>query len=202
MVLRQILQEHPEFHPAMVDVDVSAKQLAEVSMGRLRTLNASALEVRREDLNVGDGRLMLLMRSLLHYFGQDGLDKLLRHLRKQMHPGEAMIHQTACFIDEADSRCANRLYELMRSPKWYPTQGQFREILARGGWGTVEIRPAPPLALESAELAERYQLTRADVEHIRERLSREFPDCPTAFVVKDGGFIAWLHYAIFICRAK
>ena len=202
MLLRRISERHPHLRVRLVDVDVSARQLAEVRDGRVQPLNASALEVRREDLQVGEGRLMLLMRSLLHYFGREGLRPLLRHLRDQLKPGEAMVHQTACFLDPRDALCANRLYEMMRTHKWYPAECELREVLEGAGWDVSPARPAPPLALESADLAERYQLSPRDLDEIRRGLEREFGPVPAVFAPRPGGFIAWLHYAIFICRAK
>ncbi|MBN2582292.1 MAG: class I SAM-dependent methyltransferase [Planctomycetes bacterium] len=199
-VLQQLAAQHGDSQLRLVDVDLSAKQLAEVG-GAIETLEASALNVRREDLAVGNGRLVFLMRSLLHYFGRAGLTPVLQHLRHQMKPGEALVHQTACFADPRDAACANRLYEMMGTDKWYPTEDELRGILGKSGWHVAQVHSAPPLALESADLSERYQLSETDVESIRSRLEVEFGATPAVFVPKPGGFIAWLHYAIFICRA-
>jgi len=199
-VLQQLAAQHPDLRLRLVNVDLSPKQLAEVD-GDIETFKASALEVRRGDLAVQDGPLVLLMRSLLHYFGRQGLASVLGHLRRQMKSGEALVHQTACFADPQDACCANRLYEMMHTDKWYPTEHQLCDILCQAGWQVVQVRPAPPLALESADLAERYQLSETDVATIRDTLNSEFGSTPAVFAPKPGGFTAWLHYAIFICRA-
>ena len=200
-VLHQLAEQHPELPLRLVNVDLSPRQLAQVDCD-IETLNASALEVRREDLAVREGPLVFLMRSLLHYFGRPGLPSVLQHLRRQVKPGEALVHQTACFADPQDARCANRLYEMMRTDKWYPTEDELREILRDSGWHVAQVRPAPPLALESVDLAERYQLSAEDVATIRGTLDSEFGSTPAVFTPKSDGFIAWLHYAIFICRAE
>jgi hypothetical protein len=62
-----------------------------------------------------------MMRSVLHYFGKDGLRPVLRHLRAQAKPGEYFIHQTASFERVRDANCLNNLYAMMRTQKWYPT---------------------------------------------------------------------------------
>ena len=201
VVLHRLAERHPELRCRLVNVDLSEKQLAEVRDSQIKTLNVSALEVRREDLAVQDGRLLFLIRSLLHYVGREGLRPLLKHLREQMKPTEPLVHQTICFLDPRDARCASRLYEMMGTGKWYPAEGELCEILGEAGWCVAQVRPAPPLALESSDLAERYQLSVEDVARIRKGLENEFGSIPAVFVPKPTGFIAWLHYAIFICRA-
>jgi SAM-dependent methyltransferase len=200
-VLHEIARRCPKMPIRLVNVDLSARQLAEIHDHRIESLEASVEAVRRDDLRVGDGRLMLLMRSVLHYFGADGLRPVLRQIRAQLKATEAFVHQTACFLDAPDARCANRLYELMRTDKWYPSQAELEEILHQTGWTVEAVRFTPPLALESADLAERYQLSAGDVADIRRRMSAEFGNAPEVFHAKDDGFIAWLHYAILVCRA-
>ncbi|MFB3890770.1 MAG: hypothetical protein ACE15C_01975 [Phycisphaerae bacterium] len=76
-----------------------------------------------------------------------------------------------------------------------------RMILRQTGRAVAVVRFTPPLALESADLAERHQLSAQDVIDIRDRVRGEFGGLPEVFLAKDGGFIAWLHYAILVCRA-
>ena len=201
VVLRQLLQRRGDRPVRLVNVDLSARQLAECRDSGIEVLNASALQVRREDLRLAGGRLMFLMRSLLHYFGREGLRPALSHLRKEMIPGELFLHQTVCFAEERDADCANRLYQTMRTGKWFPTTDGLSVALRSTGWEVCEVRYAPPLALESAELMERYQLTPHDVAAIRDDLVKRFGAAPGVLLPRPDGFIAWLHYAIFICRA-
>ena len=198
-LLQLLAEQHPERRARLVNADLSAKQLAECNRDWIETLEVSALKIRREDIRVGDGRLMFLMRSLLHYFGRDGLAPLLRHLRSQMNSGELFVHQTACFVDEQDAQCANRLYELMRTDKWYPTINALRRSLDGSGLNVMDVRHAPPLA--SSELMGRYQLSAADVLTIRDDLTGRAGANTGVLKAIDDGFIAWLHYSIFVCRA-
>jgi SAM-dependent methyltransferase len=200
-LLQLLSEQHPERRVRLVNADLSAKQLAECDRDQIETLEVSALKIRREDIRVGDGRLLFLMRSLLHYFGRDGLAPLLRHLRSQMKSGELFVHQTACFADEQDAQCANRLYELMRTDKWYPTIDELRRSLEGSGLDVMDVRHAPPLALESSELMDRYQLSAADVLAIRDDLTGRAGGNTGVLKTTGDGFIAWLHYSIFVCRA-
>jgi len=117
----------------LVNVDLSATQLAECDDRHIECLPLSAAHVSRRDLNVGNGRLMLIMRSLLHYFGGEGLRPLLGHLVAQLAAGEMFVHQTACFAERRDADCLNLLYQKMGTDKWYPTLGELRETLEASG---------------------------------------------------------------------
>lgn len=82
-VLREIVRRCPKTPVRLVNVDLSAAQLAEVRDGRIENLEASIDTVSRQDLRVGDGRLMFLMRSVLRYFGADGLRPVILHPPRQ-----------------------------------------------------------------------------------------------------------------------
>ena len=184
----------------LVNVDLSAKQLAEADAPRVQRLRLAADRVTRRDLGVGDGRLLIIMRSLLHYAGSEGLRPLLAHLARQLVPGEALVHQSACFAREEDARCLNLLYQRMRTEKWYPTVRQLQAELQAAGLAVREVAPAPPLVLTSADLAERYGLAPREVEAIREELANRFGTAAGVFEPGADGFTAWLHYHIFVCR--
>jgi SAM-dependent methyltransferase len=184
----------------LVNVDLSATQLAECDDRHIECLPVSAARVSRRDLNVGNGRLMIIMRSLLHYFGGEGLRPLLRHLAAQLAAGEMLVHQTASFAERRDADCLNLLYQKMGTDKWYPTLGELRKELEAVGLAVCETESAPPLALTSADLAERYHLSGDDVQTVAEELSQRFGPVPAVFSPAADGFTAWLHYHILTCR--
>jgi hypothetical protein len=185
----------------LVNVDVSDRQMAECPDGRIVMLRMSAHEVTREALGVGEGRLLVIMRSVLHYVGRDGLGPLLRRLRSLVRPGEMFVHQTACFQKEREAECLNLLYDRMRTDKWYPTVEALRAELSEAGWEVREVQPAPALPLEAADLAERYGLARDEVAALGTELEHQCGRIPEVFLPRPEGFMAYLHYHIFTCRA-
>jgi SAM-dependent methyltransferase len=201
-LLRELLRRRPLPGVRLVDVDVSDRQLSACDDVRIERLTASASTVARRDLVEDDQRLLLVARSLLHYFGYSGLTPFLRHLRGQMEVGELFVHQSACFKDSGDAACLNRIYEMMGTEKWYFTIDELKAALKEAGFSLCEIRPAPPLRLDSGDLAERYELSAAQVASIREEVVREFGERPGVFSSAGEGFTAWLHYSIFTCQVK
>jgi SAM-dependent methyltransferase len=201
-LLRELLRRRPLPGVRLVDVDVSDRQLAACNDERVERLAASASTVARRDLAADDQRLLLVARSLLHYFGCDGLQPLLRHLRGQLHSGELFVHQSACFADDGDAACLNRVYEMMKTEKWYFTVDELEAALGKAGFSLNEVRAAPPLRLDSCDLAERYGLGADLVASIREEVGREFGERLGVFTQSGEGFTAWLHYSIFTCRAE
>jgi len=184
----------------LVNVDLSATQLAECDDRHIECLPLSAARVSRRDLGIEDGRLMFIMRSLLHYFGGEGLRPLLRHLVAQLAAGEMFVHQTASFAERRDADCLNLLYQKMETDKWYPTLDELRKELETAGLEICDTEPAPPLALTSADLAERYHLSGDDMQTVAEELPRRFGPVPAVFSPAADGFTAWLHYHILTCR--
>jgi len=201
-LLRELLRRHPLEGVRLVDVDVSDRQLSACNDGRIERLAASASTVARQDLVAEDQRLLLVARSLLHYFGCDGLLPLLRHLRSQLHEGELFVHQSACFKDSEDAARLNRVYEMMKTEKWYFTVDELEAALKEAGFSLSEVRAAPPLQLDSCDLAERYGLGAEEVASIREKVGQKFGERPGVFTTSGKGFTAWLHYSIFTCRAE
>lgn len=201
-LLEQVLSLCQAPGAVLVNVDLSPRQLDQCRSGQITDLNRSASEVTRRDLHAGAGRLMFVMRSLLHYFGREGLGPFLEHLRAQMKPGEILVHQTACFTDPRDADCLNRLYGRMRTGKWYPTRQELRDRMEQAGWSVSGEDPAPPLLLTSADLAERYQLTPADIAAILRELTERFGHVPEVFEPSASGFTAFLHYQILTCVAR
>ena len=201
-LLKELLRRRPLPGVRLVDVDVSDRQLSACNDGRIERLFASAADVARRDLVEEDQRLLLVARSLLHYFGNSGLLPLLCHLRGQLCEGELFVHQSACFADGGDATCLNRIYEMMGTEKWYFTIDELEAALDKAGFSLSEVRVAPPLQLDSGDLAERYELSAAQVASIRKEVGREFCERPGVFTSTGEGFTAWLHYSIFTCRAE
>ena len=186
---------------ALTVLDDSAPQLAEAAKAGLACVRGSAGAFRRTDVAPAGARILWLMRSVLHYAGAAGLDPLLRHLRDQAAPGECWVHQTACFECAEDAARLNALYAKMRTAKWYPTIADLQARLAAAGWTVDSVRPAPTLALDSAELAARYELDEADVRRIAAEMASAFGADESVFRRKSGGFSADVHYRTGAGRA-
>ncbi|MFC1980025.1 class I SAM-dependent methyltransferase [Chloroflexota bacterium] len=199
-ILSELAKRHPETSIRYINVDISPEQLRECKYDDITSLQTSAEDITRGSLVKDDSSLMFIMRSLLHYLGYYGVTPFLKHLRAQMKPGETMIHQTACFESYEDADCANHLYALMRTPKWYPTVTSLTQTLIETGWQVLYCKPAPNLCLKSPELAERYDLSAEDITHIRKEIGRKY-NRPMVFISDDSNFTAFLHYRIFTCRA-
>ncbi len=185
----------------LVDLDASAAQLEVAAAAGLRTVQGAVNAFYRADLVPRGCRTLFLMRSVLHYFGAEGLLPVLQHLRAQAEPGEFWIHQTACFERPADARCLNALYRRMHTMKGYPTIADLRGSLETAGWEVESVAPMPALHLESDELGERYGLTAPDLERIGQAMAEEFGAEFSVFRRLPPGFEAILHYRLFVCRA-
>ena len=144
---------------------------------------------------------MWLMRSVLHYAGEDGLVPLLGHLRAQAAAGERWVHQTACFERGEDAACLNELYRRMRTGKWYPTVEGLRGCLEQAGWKVDGIRAAAVLPLESGELGMRYGIGPDELRAIGRDLAGAFGERQGVFTGGAEGFRAYLHYRIWVCTA-
>jgi len=182
-----------------VDLDASPDQLAVARTAGFVSLLGSVETFSRHEMPFENGRTLFLMRSVLHYFGQEGLRRVLRHIREQLRPGEFFVHQTASFQRQQDADCLNTLYHLMRSPKWYPTVDALCGCLREEGWHVLEVCPAPPLRLRSDDLMSRYTLDETDLRRILEErsLTSAVPD--DVFQKTDPSFCAFLHYSIYVC---
>jgi hypothetical protein len=200
-ILEEVLQERSYPEVRFVNIDLSGEQTSTCSNPRVESLNLNVFEITRGQFGITQEPLMFIMRSVLHYHGRDGLRPFLKHIRGQMQKGEIFIHQTACFEHDADAACLNRLYQLMKTQKWYPVTETLKDILNEEGFNVEDTCPAPKLLLQSAELAERYHLSHKDMSSIGEEIKREFGEIPEVFVRRPEGYTAFLHYGIFTCRA-
>jgi hypothetical protein len=184
-----------------INVDLSKRQLEGCDDTDIQRIQGAVSDITRDQfINDGCG-LTLMMRSVLHYEGPDGLPSLLSHLRAQLQPGETFIHQTACFQDSRNADCLNMLYAMMDSPKWYPTVDALAGVLGDTGWEVAAIADAPPLPLTSTDLADRYGLSPETLTLIHATLTERFGTVAGVFEPTDGGFTAHLHYRIFTCHA-
>ncbi|NOZ20899.1 MAG: hypothetical protein GXP25_07390 [Planctomycetes bacterium] len=203
LILHRVLAQAPCNGVRMEDVDISLRQLSQDRDPHIMDLAYSVADVTRANLCPReDDRLMFTLRSLLHYFGHEGSRTLLRHLREQMNPGEAFVHQSACFEDPRGAECLDRIYAMMKSDKWYTTVDEMTVILQEEGWTATKIETAPPIHLTSADLADRYHLSDADVAAIRDDVTSRFGALPGVFDHMEDGFSSWLHYRIFTCVAE
>lgn len=184
-----------------VNLDCSAIQLETMEQNGISRINGLISDFRRNDIAALDKRVFFIMRSVLHYFGRDGLMDTLRHIRHQARRGEMFIHQTACFENEDESRCINFLYQEMGTPKWYPTIDRLRNSMVDSNWRVIDIFPAAPLKLSSAELGQRYGLDSQTLRDIRNRVTKEFGEKKSVFQPGQNGFTAYLHYRICVSEA-
>jgi SAM-dependent methyltransferase len=198
-LLSRLLAEGVDPGVRLVDLDDSPAQVAAAQAAGIACLRKAVDSFSRRDIGPEDGRCLFLMRSVLHYFGRDGLRPVLRHLRAQMRPGEFFVHQTASFERQQDADCLNALYQLMRTTKWYPSVSFLRDCLREEGWQVLEVCPAAALRLRDDDLAQRYQLAPADICRIRARLRDEPRPPEDVATVTDSGFCAFLHYWTYVC---
>lgn len=200
-MLSQLAQE--EIGSALlVNINCSDAQLALVNQANISLVRSSIDEFRRTGVATRNQRLLLMMRSVLHYFGESGLQPLLRHLRSQMEPGEFFVHQSAVFDNEEDAVCLNTLYQQMRTQKWYPSTAEMETRLADSGWRVTGSVAAPALLLDSVDLGLRYALDAGDLARIRNAMIEKFGTTNRPFRLTSSGFCAELHYRIFTCAAS
>jgi SAM-dependent methyltransferase len=185
----------------LVNIDISSRQLENLKgNGRIKNICKGLSDFKRADLG-NEGKYLFIMRSALHYFGQDGLEPLLKQLRAQMKEGECFVHQTACFEDRRDCDCANMIYKMMNTAKWYPRAEQLHEILEKTGWKIESVSDAPKLTLSCEDLAERYCLDSEVIRQISNDTNKQYGQKKNVFELTQNGFCAYLHYKIFTCRA-
>jgi len=186
---------------ALVNVDCSEAQLALINEEGISSVCTSIGGFRRGDVAAGDKRFFYMMRSVLHYHGENGLSPLLRHLRDQAEEGEFFVHQSASFDNEEEAACLNALYRHMRTRKWYPTVNDLKRRLADSGWRVTAVIQSPSLLLTSDDLGRRYALDTNDIWRIRDMMARAFGEMNSVFRLTPSGFHADLHYRIYTCVA-
>lgn len=200
-ILQELIVSGLDAQVMPVNLDGSTTQLDAMKKNGIACINRLISDFTRRDLADESKRIFFIMRSVLHYFGRDGLAPVLRHIRRQARAGEIFIHQTACFENETDAQCINFLYQAMHTPKWYPTVGELKERLSEAHWEVIDEHPAPPLKLSSAELGRRYGLNMPMMESISRKLLDQFGNIDHVFQHGENEFVAHLHYRIFVVRA-
>jgi hypothetical protein len=200
-LLSQLLAAGIDARVSLVNLDDSATQLAAAIKTGVSCIRGSVDLFLRQEVGPQEKRFLFIMRSVLHYFGEEGLRPVLRHLRAQAKPGEYFIHQTASFFRQQDADCLNELYQIMRTRKWYPTVDFLCKCLRAEGWQVLEVLPVLPLHLTCNDLMQRYHIDRKDVLHISDRLSINSVVSDKVFKKTGDGFCAFLYYWIYVCTA-
>ncbi len=185
----------------LVNLDRARAQVVLSEEEGISSLQTSIANFRRGEVAAEDSRIFFLMRSVLHYYGKDGLAPLLGCLREHAREGEFFVHQTASFDSEEEASCLNALYRYMRTHKWYPTTDDLQNHLEKNGWRVTKTAPAPPLLLTSDDLGRRYALDENDIGRIRNLMADEFGGRNSAFRLLPTGFQAELRYRIYTCVA-
>lgn len=185
----------------LVNVEVSPKQLSVCNNDRIEIVQASMDKVTRSQLQVEDEKLMLIARSVLHYFGRLGIDPLLRHLHGQLRPGEYFVHQSAAFQSQRDADVMNHLYARMGTEKWFFTVDELKSKLEDADFIVHEVIPAPRLEMISIELGERYGLSPEQRGSIGREIEKLFGRNMDVSECDGNGFKAFLHASIFTCEA-
>jgi len=184
---------------SLINLDDSAIQLDVARETGISCVHDSVGSFSRNDVGSEAAHLLFVMRSVLHYFGEDGLTQVLRHLYAQIRPGEFFVHQTASFRRQEDADCLNNLYRMMRTKKWYPTVDFICKCLRDEGWQVVEIIPCAPLQLTHDELAQRYNLDQTTMLHIKDQLFHSPIVSEDVLKKTDDGFCVFLHYWMYVC---
>jgi len=201
-ILKELLKTDDSTDICFVDVDLSMKQLGCIENTCIQRLQSSLTDLSREHFPSNMNSLLVCMRSVLHYFRQGGLISVLSHIRSIMKPGEYFIHQTACFSDEVQAACLNKLYQQMHTIKWYPTQQYLQSTLHKAGWYIEHLSSAHCISLSSKDLIQRYQISEKEMDHINTDLFERFGEIQDIYIQTEQGFIACLPYTIFTCVAE
>lgn len=185
----------------LVDIDLSADQLAQARAPGLETLCRSLLEFTRAEIAGADERVLFLTRSTLHYAGLFGLKPMLQHWRNQARPGEYLVQQTVCSPNPEEALLNSELLERLHSSKWMPPLRTLEQACEQTGWEVRAVAPAPSLLMESHDLQQRYRISDAEMRDVRARLAERYAAQASLRITPDG-FEIDLPYRILICRAQ
>lgn len=197
-LLDQVRERFNGDAPRLLNIDVSRDQLDQCR--GMDVMLCSALDLRRQALVREKERLMLISRSVMHYFGKDQQDRFLSSLRSVMEEGEMMVQQPASFATEEECECMNILYPMMGVDKFYLTPEGLRKAHERNGFEVVSMKAAPPLDLRSEDLADRYDISD---ENMRKMcgIMRRYRLHEQGFEVNDRSFRGPFTYVIVTARA-
>ncbi|MFA5203191.1 MAG: class I SAM-dependent methyltransferase [Lentisphaeria bacterium] len=187
--------------PRLINVDASPDQLTAAKARGLECLNVPAEKFTRDMALKDGGRLMLVMRSVLHYYQAADHLPFLLHLRRQLQEKELFLHQTLAFASPRETAAINALYALMRTTKAFFTPAEIAAMLATGGFVTPKPRHLHDVPVPSNELASRYQLGPRDIRAIIDRVGT-LPGTSKVFTVTGtDSFRMFLKYYLFKCTA-
>jgi len=201
-VLSELAKRDLGCAPRLIDVDASPDQLTVARTRGLECLHVPAEKFTRE-MAVKDGEsLMLIMRSVLHYYKEADHLPFLRHVRRQMKDKERFLHQTLAFASQQETGAINALYALMRTTKVFFTPAEITAMLAKGGFASSRPCVVHYVPVPSDELANRYQLTPSDIRAIIDRVGGR-PGTKKVFTVTGtDSFLMFLKYYLFKCMAS
>ncbi|MEO5359520.1 MAG: hypothetical protein H7843_03620 [Nitrospirota bacterium] len=185
----------------LINIDTSSSQLSASAAGQICTIHCPVEDVARETLLSENGTLLFIMRFVLHYFGRDGIENALLHIRRQMRPGECFIHQTACFEATAHAALLNELFRSTGLDKWFPSVHELSGILSASGFTQILIKDMPALPVTSRDFAERYDIDDKKLLEIGQNIRARDGDVPGVFESNGREFTFYLHCRIFISEA-
>jgi len=81
----------------LANLDCSSAQLATADAAGVFCVRGSVADFTRQAVAPEHRTFLFMMRSVLHYFGRQGLLPALDHLRRQARRHEVFVHQTASF---------------------------------------------------------------------------------------------------------
>ncbi|MGE5379346.1 MAG: class I SAM-dependent methyltransferase [Candidatus Saccharibacteria bacterium] len=198
-MLRELSARAKMHFSRLVNVDASQEQL-EACHSDLRRVCCSVMELERMQL-VDKGTLTLISRSVLHYFGRAGQPEFLNKMRALLRPGEAFVHQPACFATSELAECMNEVYPLMGVDKTYFTPEELESMHRRAGFEVLSSEWGPPLDLRSEDLAVRYHLNEEKIEQIIRIIKRHGLDRDGTVEVAPGRFRTPFTYLILTLKA-
>ncbi|KWT91882.1 class I SAM-dependent methyltransferase [Candidatus Magnetominusculus xianensis] len=203
-VLKELAARLNTLQIRLINIDTSSSQLSVSAAGQICTIHCPVEGITRETLLSENGTLLFIMRFVLHYFGRDGIENALLHIRRQMRPGECFIHQTACFEATAHAALLNELFRSAGLDKWFPSVHELSGILSASGFTQALIKDMPALPVTSRDFAERYDISDKKLLEIDQNIRARYgdvPGVPGVFESNGREFTFYLHCRIFISKA-
>jgi len=181
-----------------INLDCSENQLITTGNKNITTICKTIDKFNRSQY-INDEKILFITRSVLHYYGKNKLDYILKNIKSKTNRGEYYIHQTASFRDKKSADCLNLIYRRMKTVKWYPTVEELIKSIKDAGWIIKSIKKAYPLKLSSSDLAVRYNLDDKIVKSIKNEILNDLGEIKNVFKITKTGFNAYLHYYIYTC---
>lgn len=201
-ILERLIDSGIDANIKLVDLDDSAAQLEEIHDGRITRLKASIPAFHREHLGIGDGGLVFITRSTLHYANVMGQRPWLHHIRGEMRPGEFFIHQTLDAPDADQALVANLFLEHGRQGKWVCARAVMRRILDEANLPVESESQARTLTFPERDLVDRYKLSAAEIQDLKSDLAQYTDKYPELVELTANGLNMHFPYRIYTCRAR